>query len=430
MTDVEVLKRRLQREKAARSEAERLLEYKSLELYESAEKLKSEVEQRSLSEAQLTEAIENMSEGFVVYDENDRLMLWNSRNLEIYADSADLFVKGAALEDILRASAERGQYADAEDAEIWMQRRLELYRNPNGPFVELLANGRWVQVSERKMSDGRTIGVRTDITDLKKRESEQAELESQLRQAQKMDALGTLAGGTAHEFNNMLVPMIGLTELVMEDLPEGSMERDNLEKVLEAGERARLLVKQILTFCRDQQRTLERTDLNAVTNDAVQLLQTTISKSIDLQVSLPDAEVWIWADATEMHQIYMNLITNAAHAMEGGNGKIDVSLAVTETVVGAGGGDSKRYAQIRVRDTGCGMDEETKQRVFEPFFTTKPVGEGTGLGMSVIHAIITRAEGKVTISSEPGRGTEFEILYPIFEGQAEEDDAADIVSAA
>ena len=430
MSDAEILKRRLQREKAARAEAERLLEYKSLELFEAAEKLKSEVEQRSLSEAQLTEAIENMSEGFVVYDDNDRLMLWNSRNLEIYSDSADLFVKGAALEDILRASAERGQYADAEDAEAWVQRRLELYRNPNGPFIELLANGRWVQVSERKTSDGRTIGVRTDITDLKKRESEQAELESQLRQAQKMDALGTLAGGTAHEFNNMLVPMIGLTELVMEELPEGSLEQDNLGKVLEAGERARVLVKQILTFCRDQQRTLERIDLNAVTQDAVQLLKNTISKSIDIEMSVPDAEVCIWADATEMHQIYMNLVTNAAHAIEGGNGKIEVGLAVIETVVGAGGGDSKRYAQIRVRDNGCGMDEETKQRVFEPFFTTKPVGEGTGLGMSVIHAIITRAEGKVAISSEPGRGTEFEILYPIFEGKTEEDEAADMVGAA
>ena len=303
-------------------------------------------------------------------------------------------------------------------------------RNPNGSFAELLANGRWVQVSERKTSDGRTIGVRTDITELKKRESERAELESQLRQAQKMDALGTLAGGTAHEFNNMLVPMIGLTELVMEELPEGSLERDNLEKVLEAGDRARLLVKQILTFCRDQQRSLERMDLNAVTKDAAELLTTTISKSIDIQVSVPDAEVWIWADATEMHQIYMNLVTNAAHAIEGGNGKIEISLAVIETVVGAGGGDSKRYAQMRVRDNGCGMDEATKQRVFEPFFTTKPVGEGTGLGMSVIHAIITRAEGKVTISSEPGRGTEFEILYPIFEGKAEEDKAADMVSAA
>ena len=430
MSDVEILKRRLQREKAARSEAERLLEYKSLELYESAEKLKSEVEQRSLSEAQLTVAIENMSEGFVVYDQNDRLMLWNSRNLEIYSDSADLFVKGAALEDILRASAERGQYASEDDVEDWVQRRLDLYRNPNGSFAELLANGRWVQVSERKTSDGRTIGVRTDITELKKRESERAELESQLRQAQKMDALGTLAGGTAHEFNNMLVPMIGLTELVMEELPEGSLERDNLEKVLEAGDRARLLVKQILTFCRDQQRSLERMDLNAVTKDAAELLTTTISKSIDIQVSVPDAEVWIWADATEMHQIYMNLVTNAAHAIEGGNGKIEISLAVIETVVGAGGGDSKRYAQMRVRDNGCGMDEATKQRVFEPFFTTKPVGEGTGLGMSVIHAIITRAEGKVTISSEPGRGTEFEILYPIFEGKAEEDKAADMVSAA
>ena len=430
MSDAEVLKRRLQREKAARAEAERLLEYKSLELFEAAEKLKSEVEQRSLSEAQLTEAIENMSEGFVVYDDNDRLMLWNSRNLEIYSDSADLFVKGAALEDILRASAERGQYAETDDAEDWVQRRLELYRNPNGPFVELLSNGRWVQVSERKTSDGRTIGVRTDITELKKRESEQAELESQLRQAQKMDALGTLAGGTAHEFNNMLVPMIGLTELVMEDLPEGSLEHENLGKVLEAGERARLLVKQILTFCREQQRSLERIDLNAVTQEAVELLKNTISKSIDIQLSVPDAEVWIWADATEMHQIYMNLVTNAAHAIEGGNGKIDVTLAVIETMVGAGGGDSKRYAQIRVRDNGCGMDEETKQRVFEPFFTTKPVGEGTGLGMSVIHAIITRAEGKVTISSEPGRGTEFEILYPIFEGKAEEDEAAGMDSAA
>lgn len=203
----------------------------------------------------------------------------------------------------------------------------------------------------------------------------------------------------------------------MEDLPEGSIERTNLEKVLEAGARARNLVKQILTFSREQPREIKENDLVAVVRDAIDLIRTTIPSTINVDVDLGGDPLFVFADGTELHQILMNLASNAAQAMEGGTGSIRISLTKDAVSAGRSGthGDlpSGRYALLSVADTGCGMDPATVRRIFEPFFTTKEVGKGTGLGLAMIHAIVIRSEGDIRVESEPGVGTTFEIRLPI-----------------
>jgi signal transduction histidine kinase len=232
-----------------------------------------------------------------------------------------------------------------------------------------------------------------------------------------MEALGTLAGGTAHEFNNLLVPMIGLTEMVLEDLPDGHGARRNLESVLMAGERARELVNRILTFSREQPREIVENDFGAIVRNSLDLVRATVPSTIEVDVTLAGEAMPVLIDATEAHQIVMNLASNASHAIGGVTGRIGIRLAVEDIAADAATEiadlPAGRYARFAVEDTGCGMDAATLERIYEPFFTTKDVGQGTGLGFAMIHTIVTRAEGAVHVRSEPGVGTTVDILLPI-----------------
>jgi two-component system, cell cycle sensor histidine kinase and response regulator CckA len=248
----------------------------------------------------------------------------------------------------------------------------------------------------------------TDITERKF-------LEDQLRQAQKMEAIGRLAGGVAHDFNNLLTAIIGYSQLMMARIGEDSQMRKELEEIYKAGTRAASLTSQLLAFSRKQVIQPVSLNLNAIVVDMGKMLRRLIGEDIELQFALADDLDCIKADAGQMQQVVMNLAVNARDAMPTGgrltiatlNINLDEAFIRKRPTVAPGA-----YVVLRVSDTGSGIDEDIQSRVFEPFFTTKEMGKGTGLGLSTIHGIITQSGGHVWFESEPGRGTTFEIYLP------------------
>jgi len=254
------------------------------------------------------------------------------------------------------------------------------------------------------------VGVVKDVTELRDAQRRSEELERQLMHSQKLEALGTLAGGVAHDLNNTLVPILALSKLALDDLPEESPVRGDIEIIARASERARDLVKQILAFSRKQDFIREEVDLAAVTREALQMLRASLPATIRIDEQIA-AVPPLFGDIGELHQAIVNLVTNAGQAIGGETGKITVGVWPQTRVAPYRSGIEAAVC-LSVCDTGCGMDEATIDRVFEPFFTTKGVGEGTGLGLSVVHGIVTRHGGRIEIRSRPGEGSEFTISLP------------------
>jgi len=255
-----------------------------------------------------------------------------------------------------------------------------------------------------------------DITRRKKAEKEKIDLEVQLSQKQKMDAIGTLAGGIAHDFNNILAAMQGYVELSLEDLPEDAAVRDNLEQVLSCGNRAAKLVKQILTFSRKDQQEKGLVQIGSIVKEVLKMLRSSLPATIKIRRKIEADSSLVMADPTQLHQVLVNLCTNASHAMREAGGLLEVSLAdvnfESETKVGDESLPRGRYVKLSVSDTGCGMEKEVMERIFEPFFTTKKVNEGTGLGLSVVHGIVKSHNGAIAVDSTPGKGSTFDIFFP------------------
>jgi hypothetical protein len=261
-----------------------------------------------------------------------------------------------------------------------------------------------------------------DITARKLAEQERQHLEEQLIQAQKIEAVGTLAGGIAHDFNNILASIIGYGELVQAADPSEKTAAD-MAQLMKAAHRGRQLVERIMLFSRRQEQVRRPLDLSATITEAAKLLQATLPKSVDIRISAHPDLPRVMADATAVHQILMNLGTNAAHAMPGG-GVLHIVLEpfyARDSVARAHPGLREgHYVLLEARDTGSGMDRTTRERAFEPFFTTKPAGSGTGLGLSMVHTIMRGHEGLVEIESEPGRGTAVKCYFPTLEVDVEE----------
>jgi PAS domain S-box-containing protein len=271
--------------------------------------------------------------------------------------------------------------------------------------------------------DGKEIvqEIIRDITERKKAEKEKMELELQLSQKQKMEAIGTLAGGIAHDFNNILAAMQGYLELSLDDLPEDSAVRDNLVQILSCVNRAAKLVKQILTFSRKGQEEQEKepVQISSLVKEVLGMLRSSLPKTIKIKRNIRADSSMVLADSTQIHQVLVNLCTNASHAMGGADGLLEVSLEDVNFESETGIGDEHlgpgHYVKLSVSDSGCGMEKEVAERIFEPFFTTKKVNEGTGLGLSVVHGIIKSHDGAITVSSTPGEGTTFDIFLPKIE---------------
>jgi PAS domain S-box-containing protein len=273
------------------------------------------------------------------------------------------------------------------------------------------------------------LGIARDITERKHTEELMRASEERLQQVQKMEALGTLAGGVAHDFNNMLTSIIGYAELALDEVPVGTALHSNLQEVFKAGRRGKSLVNQILTFSRRKEPEKSPLNLALVIKEALKLLRPTLPPNIDLQKNIA-SDSWVLADPTQIHQVIMNLFSNAVDAIRPRRGILEVSLS--EVDVSEADAEQFRdlkkgsYAKLSVKDTGCGMDEIVRKKIFDPFFTTKKPGEGTGMGLSVALGIIKAHGGGITVYSEPGKGTTFNVYLPKSEenGQKEKEKAA------
>jgi two-component system cell cycle sensor histidine kinase/response regulator CckA len=273
------------------------------------------------------------------------------------------------------------------------------------------------ETSTKLLHDDRLLAVVRDITERRQAEEQRRRLEEELRQAQKMQAIGTLAGGIAHDFNNILAAILGNAQLLKMQLPAGHEGQAKVSQILVASNRAKDLVQQILMFSRQREQERRVLQMSTIVAEATRLVEVTLPSAIRLELTTPRDLPPVLADPTQIHQVVVNLCTNAVHAMREGGGTLQVGLAVVrlpeeET-------DSKptlpsgQYVCLRVADTGHGMDAATLQRIYEPFFTTKGVGDGTGLGLAVVHGIVESHHGAITVASRRGRGTTFRLYFPV-----------------
>jgi two-component system, cell cycle sensor histidine kinase and response regulator CckA len=260
-----------------------------------------------------------------------------------------------------------------------------------------------------------------DVTAKREAEQIQRHVEAQLRQSQKLEALGTLTGGIAHDFNNILSVIVGVTDLVEIDVESPDKVRAHLKELRSANDRARNLVRQILSFSRRHASERQVFDVREVVDDALNLLGRGLTSSLRIERTMPTEPVVVRADPHQIHQVLMNLGTNAAHAMRSkpGSMKIVLDKVVTGEVMltTVPRLEPGSYARITVEDTGHGMDPETVHRIFEPFFTTKKPGEGTGLGLAVVHGIVSEHEGALGVDSRLGEGTRMVVYLPLHEGR-------------
>jgi PAS domain S-box-containing protein len=281
-----------------------------------------------------------------------------------------------------------------------------------------------------KRIEERTAELRQAYYRLMDETREREKVESQLRQAQKLEALGTLSGGIAHDFNNILAAIIGFTELVADHITEGSRGERHVQRIMEASIRGRELVRQMLTFSRKTEQEKKPLLLSDIVKETVKLIRATTPTTIDVRVKVQSESALILGDPTQMQQVLMNLCTNAAHAMRENGGALGIELS-DFNVSGSGGNfqsvEPGPYMKLIVRDTGTGILPDVIDRVFDPFFTTKKLGEGTGLGLSVVHGIIKQSNGYITVESEPGKGSTFTVYLPGVVGETETDAASEDV---
>jgi signal transduction histidine kinase len=513
--------------------------------------LRQQVEhQLRATQQTLRDAVDSISEGFVIYDRDDCFVMSNEPYRRLYPESAGLMVPGTPFEEVMWASLDAGWYPGAVGCETeWLDDRVHAHNHPSGPIEQRLADGRRVMICERRMQNGgsaglhiditklkaiedqlrqsrdnlnraqrlakigsferdlrtgevicseehyrifewdrsvpppskreylalihpddrasyeasmiaseegrpvtpltyrvqlhdgsikwiytevetifddegnpvRRIGTIRDVTEVRAAEERQRDLERQLLHSQKLEAIGTLAGGIAHDLNNTLVPILALSQMLLEQMPQGSSEREDLETVVQASRHGRDLVQRILAFSRNQETTKIKVDLAETTRQCLQMLRATIPATVSIKEEIVDVPP-IFADPSQLQQIIVNLVTNARQAIEDGLGMITVGVASVRGRPSRS--DGCGLVRLSVADTGCGMAAETRDRIFEPFFTTKDVGEGTGLGLSVVHGIVTDHGGWIEVSSQQGHGTEFTVFFPVPET------AASLVEAA
>jgi len=248
--------------------------------------------------------------------------------------------------------------------------------------------------------------------------TEKWQLEKRLAQAQKMEAIGTLAGGIAHDFNNILSAILGYTELSLIDIPKGSALRSNLQQVLKAGGRAKELVRQILTFSSQRESEMVPVKISLIVNETLKLLRASLPTTIKIRHNI-QSDLAVLTDPTNIHQVLMNLCTNASFAMQDHGGVLEVSLSDVDLDAEF----AKQYPDVKpgtfirlmVSDTGYGMSPEVSDRIFDPFFTTKKMGEGTGMGLSVVHGIVKSHGGTIIVESSAGKGSAFSVFLPAIE---------------
>lgn len=357
---------------------------------------KSEIEYRNLFD-RANDAI------FIFEPQGEMILEANDKACRLYGFSKDELI-GRSLKDLTK-DISRGEFEIKELMRHKSSRNFEtVHFNKAGEPMEMLVNSSVVEYS------GRTaiMSIIRDITDLRK-------LEHQLRQAQKMESVGTLAGGIAHDFNNILSIILGYTSLIKRGKIEGKRFEEGVDTIAKAAQRGATLVKQILTFARKADVVFESVKLNELIADLAKLLGETFPKTVTFALDLSPELPTIVADANQLHQVFLNLCVNSRDAMpEPGTITLQTSM-VDGLTLQARFPEARQseYVHIRISDTGTGMDEQTRLRVFEPFFTTKGQGRGTGLGLAVVYGIVNNHHGFIDVESTIGKGTTFHLYFPI-----------------
>jgi PAS domain S-box-containing protein len=282
------------------------------------------------------------------------------------------------------------------------------HKRKDGQVRDMVVNSKCIHIHGKPY----ILSFLTDITERKKSEVERKALEKQLRQVQKMESIGTLAGGIAHDFNNILGIILGYAELVLVEVPgKKNTLNKNVQQLIQAVDRAKRLVKQILTFSHQGDETPKPLEVNPIIKEALGMLRSTLPTTIDIQHYVQKESMTILGNPTEVHQILMNLCTNAAQAMQEKAGVLKVELKKIDPDTGIS------YMLLTVSDTGDGIPPDILERVFDPYFTTKKPGEGTGLGLSVVHGIVKRYGGDIKIDTTPGKGTTVIVKIPLIEAE-------------
>jgi len=386
-----------------------------------------DISARKRAEERFRVAVESSPNGMVMIDREGRIVLVNREVERMFGFARDELI-GATIELLV---PERFRARHPEHRAAFYQDPTTRSMGAGRDLFGLRKDGTEIPVeiglNPIETDEGvLVLGSIVDISARKRAEQERIGLEEDLRHSQKMEAVGTLAGGVAHDFNNVLGAILGYAELAREDVLRGSAAERDLQELLKSVERGRQLVQRILTFSRRQETTRRPLAVGPTLQEAVTLLRAALPASIDILLTIHPSTPRVYGDTTSLHQVLTNLATNAAHAMPNG-GVLEVraepfyardSFARAHPEVREGS-----YAKVVVRDNGTGMDKTTLERAFEPFYTTKQPGSGTGLGLAMVHAIIRDHQGLVELSSEVGVGTEARFFLPALEGDPEEEAA-------
>ena len=392
-----------------------LVEYVGTVMDVTEHKRAAEVLQRS--ENRFRAMVEKSAEGI--------LLLLPNKDI-LYASSSVERVLGYTPEELTvqtltdHADQEHSQHA----TDTWMQLLQDPDHESTAEVMTRHKDGswRWIESTARNLLHEPSVQAVVvnfrDITERKLAQAERERLEQRLRQAEKMEAVGRLAGGIAHDFNNVLAGIFAFGEMLVEETPGGSPLKRYAQNVLTAATRGRALVEQILAYSRSQRGKRAPVDVAHVVAETLELLRGSLPAGIRLEASAPESPLVVIGDATQLHQVVMNLCSNAIQAMSGG-GTLRVTLETTdlssERALSHGTLAPGRYVRLIVEDSGSGMDEATLSHIFEPFFTTKEIGQGTGLGLALVYAIITDSGGAIDVKSAPQQGSTFTIYGPLAE---------------
>ncbi|HPS01158.1 MAG TPA: ABC transporter substrate binding protein [Candidatus Sumerlaeota bacterium] len=340
-------------------------------------------------------------EGILIHD-GEKVLLFNDLFLSMFGYTASEIIGQNVVDLIIAPSGRKGVQKRIEESLETPYRTQGLRKD--GTEFPLEVRLRFLDYEGRRVR----VAVLRDLT-------QQNQIEERLIQSQKIEAIGTLAGGIAHDFNNILSAILGYAELARQEVPEGSEIEGDLEQILQAGTRAKDLVRQILAFSRQTKSETAPVNLAALVKETMKMLRATLPSTIEIQTAI-ESDSYVLADPSQIHQVITNLATNASLAMRESGGRLDLTLRDIELTrdesLSYPGLDAGKYIRLSVSDTGCGMTPEVRSRIFEPFYTTRPRGEGTGLGLSTALAIVQRFGGIITVYSEPNVGSTFQVLLP------------------